>query len=305
MAEAREHELALAYDALRPRLVRVAYAVVGSRAEAEDVVADCWLRLVEADRREAVRDLAGWATVTVARAATDVLRSARVRREAYVGPWLPEPWLAPEAAEVADPAERVSLDESVSYALLVVLESLSPAERTAWVLHDVFGVPFDEVADAVGRSPAAVRKLAARARAHLGERRPRFEVERASHEEAVGRFLAAAGGQDLAALTAVLDPDVVLTADGGGEVNAARRPVVGADKVARFVLGIVRRSGAAQHARLVEVNGVPALALLDADDGRLDSLTVLTVDDGRVTRVDILRAPSKLAPLQRRWLGGA
>ncbi|WP_278256392.1 sigma-70 family RNA polymerase sigma factor [Nocardioides convexus] len=148
----RQAELAEQYDALRPRMVRVAYAILGSRAEAEDVVADCWTRLVEADRRDPVRDLTGWLTVAVARAATDVLRSARVRREEYVGPWLPEPFV------VADPADRVTLDETVGYALLVVLESLTPAERTAFVLHDVFGLGFPEVATVVGRTPAAVRQ---------------------------------------------------------------------------------------------------------------------------------------------------
>src|SRR5690349_21081056 len=148
-----ESDLAAAYDEARDRLVRVAYAILGSHAEAEDVVADCWLRLVAADERDPVRDVGAWATVTVARAALDVLRSARVRRESYVGPWLPEPVVRPV---VPDAADRVSLDESVHYALLVALERLTPAERTAWVLHDIFELPFADVADAVGRTPEAV-----------------------------------------------------------------------------------------------------------------------------------------------------
>ncbi len=287
----REAVLAGEYDALRPRMVRVAYAILGSRAEAEDVVADCWIRLVEADRRDPVRDLAGWLTVAVARAATDVLRSARVRREAYVGPWLPEPFVE------ADPADRVTLDETVGYALLVLLESLSPAERTAFVLHDVFAMAFPEVATVVGRSPAAVRQLAARARAHLAAHAPRFEVDRDAHEEVLGRFLAAAAGGDLAALVATLDPDVVLTSDGGGVVSSARRPVLGADRAARFLTGLVAKYvDEAAEVDLLLANGLPAIAI--RQEGVLTSLVVLTVAAGRVTRVDIVRAPAKLATVR-------
>lgn len=291
---ARVQALAGEYDALRPRMVRVAYAILGSRAEAEDVVADCWARLVEADAREPVRDLTGWLTVTVARAATDVLRSARVRREEYVGPWLPEPFVA---TSDTDPADRVTLDETVSYALAVVLESLSPAERTAWVLHDVFGMGFPEVAVVVGRTPAAVRQLASRARAHLAAQPARFEVDRAAHEEVLGRFLAAAAGGDLAALLETLDPDVVLTSDGGGVVSSARRPVHGADRVARFLVGLVGKYVGDVEVELVEANGAPAVAL--REDGALTSLLVLTVVRGRATRVDLLRAPAKLAAADR------
>ena len=242
----REAALAAAYQQARPRLVRVAYAVLGSHAEAEDVVSDCWLRLAAADAREPVLDVEAWATVTVARAALDALRSARRRREVYVGPWLPEPVVGLETVAGAgppgpDPADRVTLDETLSYAMLVVLETLTPAERTAWVLHDVFGLPFPAVAEAVGRTPAAVRQLAARARAHISARAPRVTVGTAEHAAAVTRFLEAAIGGDLAALVGALDPDVVLTSDGGGQVSAARRPVHGADRVARLLLGLIGR----------------------------------------------------------------
>jgi RNA polymerase sigma-70 factor (ECF subfamily) len=138
----------------RPRLVRVAYAIIGSHSEAEDVVADCWFRLAAADHDEPVRDVEAWAVVAVSRMALDVLRSARVRRERYVGPWLPEPLVASPGQMAADPADQVTLDDEVSYALLVVIETLSPAERTAFVLHDLFGVSFDEIAAIVGRTPA-------------------------------------------------------------------------------------------------------------------------------------------------------
>ncbi|MDQ6524608.1 RNA polymerase sigma factor SigJ [Nocardioides sp. LHD-245] len=295
MPDVREG-LAEEYDALRPRMVRVAYAILGSRADAEDVVADCWSRLVAADAREPVRDLTGWLTVAVARAATDVLRSARVRREEYVGPWLPEPYVDP-VDPAPDPADRVTLDETVSYALAVVLESLSPAERTAWVLHDVFGMGFPEVAAVVGRTPVAVRRLASRARAHLAAQPTRFEVDRSEHEAVLGRFLAAAAGGDLDALVATLDPDVVVTSDGGGAVSAARRPVHGAERSARFLAGLVAKYVGDVEIELLGVNGAPAIGL--REDGVLTSLIVLTVAGDRATRVDILRAPAKLAAAVR------
>lgn len=290
----RPELLAREYDDLRPRMVRVAYAILGSRVEAEDVVADCWPRLAAADEQERVRDVTGWLTVAVARAATDVLRSARVRRETYVGPWLPEPYVA----HAPDPADRVTLEETVSYALLVVLESLSPAERTAFVLHDVFKMAFPEVATVVGRSPAAVRQLASRARARLAEQAPRFEVDRTAHDAVLGRFLAAAAGGDLDGLLATLDPDVVLTSDGGGVVSAARRPVLGADRTARFLLGLIAKNLAHEvEVGLLDVNGAPAIGLRQG--GVLTSLVVLTVAGESVRRVDILRAPDKLVSVDR------
>jgi RNA polymerase sigma-70 factor (ECF subfamily) len=296
----RQAELAQVWERARPRLTRVAYSMLGSVSDAEDVVADCWLRLVAADAKDVVRDVDAWATVTVARAALDVLRSARVRREVYPGPWLPEP-LVQQATSTADgagaglavdPADRVSLDETVSYALLVVLESLSPAERTAWVLHDLFAMPFAEVAQTVGRTPAAVRQLAARARSHVVAHAPRVSVSRSEHTAAVERFLHAAGGGDLGALIAVLDPDVVLTSDGGGQVSAARRPVLGADRVARFLRGVTAKIPSVAQVLVRDVNGLPGLLVLEGD--RLTAVTSFTVVDGRITRVDLLRAPAKL-----------
>ena len=280
----RAEELAAAYSAVRPRLVGIAYAVLGTRAEAEDVVSDCWLRLAHADAREPVRDVAGWAVVAVSRRALDVLRSARVQRESYIGPWLPEPILD-------DPADRVSLDERVSFALMVVLETLSPAERTAWVLHELFGMPFPEIARVVGRSPAAVRQLASRARAHVAAGAPRLDVDAAYHRRTVEAFLAATAGGDLAGLLAVLDPDVVLTSDGGGIALAARRPVLGADRVARLLLGAAHRQPVVHRA--VTINGQAGYATTDPD-GRLLAVCALTVRNGRVVRVDLVMSPAKL-----------
>jgi RNA polymerase sigma-70 factor (ECF subfamily) len=187
--------LAAAFSQARPRLVRVAYAIIGSRSEAEDVVADCWFRLVAADKDEPVRDVEAWAVVAVSRMALDVLRSARVRRERYVGPWLPEPVVT----ATADPADQVTLDDEVSYAILVMMERLSPAERTAFVLHDLFGVTFDEVAVIVGRTPTAVRQLASRARRHIRETSPWPSANAAEHRPVVEAFAAAATSGDLAA----------------------------------------------------------------------------------------------------------
>ena len=286
----REEELAAAWTGLRPRLVSVAYAVLGSRTEAEDVVADCWLSLVAADAREPVRDLYAWGTIAVARRAVDVLRSARLQREAYIGPWLPEPFVEP--VPTSDPADRVTLDERVSFALMVALEALSPAERTAWVLHDLFGLPFPDVASVVGRTPAAVRQLAVRARAHIAAGASRIEVDPGERRRVADAFLAAAAGGDLATLVAVLDPDVVLVSDGGGQVRAARRPVVGANNVARLFLGLARRTPPGAVLRPIPVNGGPGF-ILTQDDATL-LVAALTVARGRISRIDLVLAPDKL-----------
>lgn len=285
----RPDELAVTFSAARSRLVAIAYAILGSHAEAEDVVADTWLRLVRADADSAIRDVHGWATVAVARSALDSYRSARSRRELYVGPWLPEPRV--HSGTPVDPADRITLDDEVSFAMLVVLESLTPAERTAWVLHDLFGLSFTEVAEAVGRRPDAVRQLAARARAHLRESAPRVPVDASEHERAVTGFLVAANGGDLTALVAVLDPRVTLTADGGGQVTAARRPVYGADRVARFVLGLTAKQ-TDESVRMVDVNGALGIGLFRGET--LSGVISLTVDGGRITRIDFVRAPDKL-----------
>ncbi len=202
--------------------MRIAYAVFGSHVEAEDVVSECWLKLAAADRVGPVRDVDAWATVAVARAALDTARSARMRREVYPGSWLPEPLIEHMVAD--DPADEVGLDDTVHYALLVVLESLTPAERTSWVLHDLFGMTFIDVAATVGRTPAAVRRLAARARAHIQARTPRVPVDAAAHAAAVHRFLAAAVGGDIQSLVSALDPDVTVVSDGGGEVWPSANP---------------------------------------------------------------------------------
>jgi RNA polymerase sigma-70 factor, ECF subfamily len=273
------------FEALRPRLLRVAYATLGSRAEAEDVVQEAWLRLERASADE-IRDLGAWLTTVVGRLALDALGSARARRELYYGEWLPEPVVG----ESADPADRVTLDEQVSLAMLRVLESLSPAERTAFVLHDVFGHSFDEVAEAVGRTPQATRQLASRARRHVEAGRPRFPATRDEQREVVSAFMAAALDGDVDGLLAVLDPEVTLRADGGGRVPTVRHPLHGADRVARTLAGFAQvRTG---RGRVVEVNGAPGVVF--ETTGREVSVFAFTVDGGRITAIDIVRNPDKL-----------
>jgi RNA polymerase sigma-70 factor (ECF subfamily) len=284
----REDELAEEYTRIRPRLTRLAYTVLGTHAEAEDVVSDCWLRLAAADRRQTILGVEGWAVVAVARRALDVLASARVKRQRYVGPWLPQPVLD----SAVDPADQVTLDETVSFALLVVLETLTPAERTAWVLHDVFALPFAEIARVVGRRPDAVRQLAARARAHVQAATPRVDVDAAEHRQTVTAFFHAVENGDLAGLVAVLDPAASVTSDGGGLTGVARRPVQGADRVARFLLGITVNIRPGQRLVATTINGGAGFTLLDGDEVVL--IGCLTMAGGRVQRVYLILAADKL-----------
>jgi RNA polymerase sigma-70 factor (ECF subfamily) len=279
--------LAQAFEAQRPRLVRVAYATVGSVAEAEDCVQEAWLRLRRVGDPAEIRDLGAWLTTTVSRLALDALGRAQARRERYVGPWLPEPLV--EGIAAGDPADRVTLDESVSMALLVVLERLTPAERTSFLLHDVFGLPFAEIAGVVGRSPAAVRQLAARARQHVADGRPRFPPTHAEQRELVAAFAAACAEGNLEQLVTMLDPDVVWRGDGGGKV-ASRPGARGAEQVAAALLALTRRPP--RQIVMATVNGAPGLVLRDAD-GVL-SVVSFTVDGGRIAAIDVVRNPDKL-----------
>ena len=269
----------------RPRLLRLAYSELGDLGEAEDVVQEAWLRLERVDA-DAIENLDGWLTTVIARLALDRLRSARVRRETYVGPWLPEPLVS------EDPADRVTLDESVSYALLTVLEQLSPAERTAFVLHDVFDVPFGEVAEVVGRTPEAVRQLASRARRHVDRERPRFTASRDEHDRAVRAFAQAVGEGDLEGLVEVLDPDAVWTSDGGGHATAARKPLRGGARVARAWAALSRKAYAPVE---IDLNGRLGL-LVPSADGHRAALSFV-VSGGRITRIDAVRNPEKLRRL--------
>ncbi|WP_369387837.1 RNA polymerase sigma factor SigJ [Streptomyces sp. CG1] len=282
------------FEEHRPLLMGVAYRMLGRVADAEDVVQDAWLRWSGADLA-GVREPRAYLVRITTRLAIDRMRQVRARGEAYVGPWLPEPYLTEFGAAAPDSADHAVLADSVSLAVLVVLESLSPLERAVFVLREAFGYPYAEIAALLGRGEAAVRQLAGRARRHVDERRPRYEVDPARRRELTDRFLAAAAEGDLDGLVSLLAPDVRLVSDSGGKAKAALRIVHTADKVARFLVGVARHSPPDLSPRLLETNGGPAVLLLSG--GTPDSLVQLDVADGRVTTVYVVRNPDKLRHL--------
>ncbi|MET9494322.1 RNA polymerase sigma factor SigJ [Streptomyces sp. NPDC006552] len=283
------------FEEHRPVLMGVAYRMLGRVADAEDVVQDAWLRWSRADRAE-VREPRAYLVRVTTRLAVDRLRQAQARRESYVGPWLPEPLVTDFGPTVPDTAERAVLADSVSLAVLVVLESLSPLERAVFVLREAFGLPFAEIAATLERGEAAVRQLAARARKHVDERRPRFDVDPAQQRNLTERFLAAATEGDLKGLMALLAPDVSLVGDSGGKSKAPVRVIETADKVARFLTGAAGRGSAETYEfRAAEINGGAGLLILA--DGRVDSVVQVGVRDGRIQAVYIVRNPDKLASL--------
>jgi len=289
---AADEQLAAEFAQLRPYLLRVAYSHLGSLSEAEDLVQEAWIRLERSDRAE-IRNLRAWLTTVVSRLALDALTSARSRRESYVGPWLPEP-LVQADPNAADPAEQLDLDESVSMALLVVLESLSPAERSAFLLHDVFGYSFNEVAEIVGRTPAAARQLATRGRHAVQARRPRYPAGAEEQREVVAAFQAATRDGDVGSLIELLDPAVTFRSDGGGVVNAARTVFTGAERVARIFTAMAGHFGEQFRLRPIVVNGAPGLLL---DTGEYPSVIAFSVDRGRISEIDVVRNPEKLGTL--------
>jgi RNA polymerase sigma-70 factor (ECF subfamily) len=289
---ATREDLISAFDADRAYLLRVAYGTLGSIADAEDVVQEAGVRLLRVPRPDEIDDLRAWLTRVVGRLALDALARSRRAREEYVGEWLPEPIVEDP---LADPADRVTLSDSVSMALMVVLERLSPAERTAFVLHDVFGVSFDEIAEIVGRNPAAVRQLATRARRHVTDGRPRYAASAETQRRVVQAFALACAEGDLEALLATLADDVIWRSDGGGHVSALRNPLRGRDRVAKALLGFARR--APLGARFALVNGHEGLVLTDADG----VLTVIsfTLADEQIVTIASIRNPRKLTHVPR------
>ena len=276
------------FTPLRPLLFTIAYEILGSATESDDVLQESYLRWAEVDLTT-VRDSRAYLAQLVTRQALNALRAQSRRREQYIGPWLPEPLLTgPDAS--AD----VVLAESVSMAMLVVLETLSPDERAVFVLREVFGFGHDEIATAVGRSVAAVRQMAHRAREHVQSRRKRFEpVDPQVSAEITSRFFTAAATGDLDGLMAMLAPDVAWTADSDGKVSAARRPVLGADRVARLVLGFARMAGAEGRVEAAVYNSAPAMVLYLGD--HLEGVVTFEVVDGRITNFYAMRNPEKLA----------
>ncbi|WP_247053112.1 RNA polymerase sigma-70 factor [Mycolicibacterium sp. F2034L] len=275
------------FTLLRPLLFTIAYEILGSATESDDVLQESYLRWAEVDLTT-VQDTKAYLAQLVTRQALNSLRAQSRRREDYVGPWLPEPLLTE-----ADPSADVVLAESVSMAMLVVLETLSPDERAVFVLREVFGFGHDEIAAALGRSAAAVRQMAHRAREHVQSRRKRFDpVDPKISTEITTQFFTAAATGDLDGLMAMLAPDVVWTADSDGKVSAARRPVAGADRVARLVMGFVRLAGGEGRVEAAIYNSAPALVLYLG--GSLEGVVTFEVVDGKITNFYAMRNPEKL-----------
>ncbi|MFJ9517767.1 sigma-70 family RNA polymerase sigma factor [Kitasatospora sp. NPDC101801] len=283
------------FESLRRYLGSVAYRLLGSVTDAEDVLQEAWLRWRTTDR-STVEEPRAYLTTVVTRLCYDQLGSARVRREAYYGEWLPEPLVTEENA----PERLAELGEEVSIALLAVLEELTPAERTAFVLHDVFAVGFEEIACSLDRTPDAARQLASRARRRVRTGGRRGPVDRAAHRQVVSAFALAATGGDLQGLVALLDPDVVWHSDGGGIVSAGVRPILGADKVSRLVAGLYARflGPADVSASPALVNGEPGLLWHDAE-GKVLGVVAFAVADGRITEAYVVVNPEKLTHVTR------
>ena len=288
------------FEPHRSYLFGVAYRLLGELSAAEDAVQEAFLRFRNAP--EDLREPRAWLTTVVTRLCLDELRSARARREVYVGPWLPEPLVSAAGDLALDPAQRVEDVESLSMAMLVVLESLTPLERAVFVLREVFGFDYAELAAMLDKSEAAVRQLAHRAREHVQARRPRFDHDEERRRAAVEQFLIATLTGDVKGLMATLSEDAVLLSDGGGVVQAARKPILGPDRIARFFLGLTAKYMTPAHrAEIATVNGSVGLLLWDGE--RLDSVIGFDVLDGKVVRVHAVRNPAKLATVASAILG--
>jgi len=285
--------LAEAHDELRPLMFSIAYRMLGSVVEAEDVVQEAFLRLHRSSQ-DGVDNLEAYATTVATRLAIDTLRSARVRRERYVGPWLPEPIV--DSAD-ADPAHRLELDETVSTAFLVLLEALSPVERAVFVLREVISYEYAEIAAVVDKSEANCRQIFARAKKRINDGKPRFEASREDRDRLATEFLAAISDGDLTGLERLLAEDVVFVGDGGGRAPAIQKPMTGAVSVARFLLGLMRqgdRFGVLLD--LVQANGQPALRTRAADGALLGVMTI-DVETDRIVGLHNVLNPDKLGHL--------
>ncbi|MBJ7337951.1 RNA polymerase sigma-70 factor [Mycolicibacterium sp.] len=276
------------FTSLRPLLFTIAYEILGTATESDDVLQESYLRWAEVDLAE-VQDTKAYLAQLVTRQSLNALRAQARRREEYIGPWLPEPLLL----DTSDASSDVVLAESVSMAMMVVLETLSPDERAVFVLREVFGFSHDDIASTVGKSTAAVRQMAHRAREHVQSRRKRFEpVDPRRSIEITAQFFATASTGDVDALIAMLAPDVVWTADSDGKVSAARRPVVGADRVARLILGLLRFTGDGGRVEPAFYNGAPALVLYLGDN--LEGVISVEITDGLISHFYAMRNPEKL-----------
>ena len=281
----RRDDATTEFETHRPRLVRLAYRMLGSRASAEDMVQEAWLRWRQVDL-DAVQDAGGYLSRIVTRLCLDEMKSARVRRESYVGQWLPEPL-------VDDLEEPVDSDD-LTLTLMLALERLSPLERAAFLLHDVFGQPLHEIATALDRDAAAVRQLASRARKHVQAAKPRFPVAQDEGRRIAEAFFTATRAGDMTALTALLAEDVVIRSDGGGKVIAFRNPIVGIDRVLRLYAGLRRKftDDDLEILRPVTVDGLPGY--VTRERGLILQTTAFAIEDGRIAGIFITRNPDKL-----------
>jgi RNA polymerase sigma-70 factor (ECF subfamily) len=275
------------FEALRPRLFALAYRMLGMVADAEDVLQEAFLRWSATDR-DVVREPAAYLTTVVTRLCIDILGSARAKREKYVGPWLPEPLLADD-----DPAASPELADSLSLAFLVLLEELTPAERAAFLLHDVFGYGYDELSRIIAKEPAACRQLVSRARRHVTGRRQRFDADRKLADRLCEEFVTACAGGDIDRLVGILARDVVVWTDGGGKVSAALRPVTGPDRAARFLIGVTQRIPTASAVQLARLNGQPGVLI--GQEGAVTAALALDIVDGLIAGVRVVTNPDKLA----------
>ncbi len=287
------------FESIRPHLFGVAYRMLSSASEAEDVIQDAWLRA--SSTPETPGSARAWLTTVVTRLCLDRLKSAKARREEYVGPWLPEPV---PTAEIATAEELTARHESVTMAFLVLLETLTPSERAAFLLREVFDSDYSEVANVLETTPAAARQLVHRAKMRIAEGRPRFDVPPHRQQEIVERFFQAIQKGDLAPLQEYLAADVLFTADGGGKVAAARRPVYGAEAVGKLMIGFWRQAATAPDKWTVElsnINGEPALVV--HFEGTLETVFVCSTDEDQITAIRAIRNPDKLQWLREDGLG--
>ena len=279
------------FTLLRPLLFTIAYEILGSATEADDVLQDSYLRWADVDLA-GVHDTKSYLARLVTRQALNALRADARRREEYVGPWLPEPLLLDDQ----DPSADVVLAESVSMAMLVLLETLSPDERAVFVLREVFGFDYGEIAAAVGKPAPTIRQVAHRAREHIRARRKRFDAMNPERNaEITAQFLETAASGDVQALMAMLAPDATWTADSGGIVSAARKPVVGAERVARAIAGLIHKAGTTLHVQTVTCNSAPAVLLYLGE--RLEGVITLEIADDKITNFYVMRNPEKLTAL--------
>jgi RNA polymerase sigma-70 factor (ECF subfamily) len=284
---AGDERLRRAFEDLRPAMFALAYRITGSRADAEDVVQDAFLRFHDSAPDEAIRSLKAYLTTITARLSLNRLRDQQARRETYIGEWLPEPLLTPDSP--------MALAGELSFALLVVLERLSPLERVVFILKNAFDFSFEEIAPIVGRNPVTCRKLFSRARARVLEEQPRFQVDRETHRALLRSFETAARGNDMAALLDLLSEGVVLHGDGGGKAVALKKPLTGADAVARFAIALARSSPADMQRHEIELNGAPALAL--SSQGRPFVVLMIETEEDRIRNIFAISNPDKIGAI--------